>query len=69
MDVIQYNGKLFVFNKKSDEPPKFKTNRLFYLVKNMDKGYETAKNLSYIWMNHKYYNLDYDPEIMKMISN
>lgn len=64
MNTIQYKGKLFIFPKTDEvEPHKVQTDRRWFVAKNINKGYTYVNNLSYIWMNHKHYQLEYDPHI------
>ncbi len=66
MNIIQYKGKIYLFPKTNEvEPTKINNDRLWFIVRNLDKGsFEYINNLSYIWMNNKYYNLEYDHHIL-----
>ena len=73
MNIIKYKGKVHVFSSVTDELPNIYNERLWFIVKNKDK-YENEKKelsqlieLSHIWVNYKYYNLEYDQNIMKKL--
>jgi hypothetical protein len=72
INTIQYKGKIYVFPPTSpneDELPKIYTDRLWFIIKNINKSsIEHVVNMSYIWSNHKYFNLEYDHHIMSELS-
>jgi hypothetical protein len=70
MKIINHKGKIYVFPKNTDtDCDKMYTDRLWFIVKNSDKGsLDYITNMSYIWMNNKYYNLEYEPHIMSALS-
>ena len=71
MNIIHYKGKIFIFPKTSDgEPSKIYNDRLWFIVKNIDKGsFDYISTLSHVWINHKYYNLEYDHHIMSELED
>lgn len=70
MDTIHYKGKMYVFPKKSNLNTKMNTERLWFIVKHLHKGsYEYINNISYIWMNHKFYELEYAPSVMSELNS
>jgi hypothetical protein len=71
MNIIQYKGKIHVFEDNTDSvPDNIYLDRLWFIVKNMDKGsYDHIVNMSYIWMGRKHYNLEYDAHIMSALEN
>lgn len=72
MDTILYKGKMYIFRKKNNEDSntKMHTERLWFIVKHLHKGsYEYINNISYIWMNHKFFELEYAPEVMSELNS
>lgn len=71
MNIIKYKGKIHVFPSVTDELPKIYNERLWFIIKNKDKYEKTEFSqliqLSHIWVNYKYYNLEYDQNIMKKL--
>ena len=69
MNIIQYKGKIHTFDKNTENiPDNIYIDRLWFIVKNIDKAsYEYIINMSYIWINHKHYNLQYDAHIMSAL--
>jgi len=68
MNIIKYKGKVHVFPSVTDELPKIYNERLWFIVKNQDKLPSSELiDLSHIWVNYKYYNLEYDQNIMKKL--
>ena len=68
MNTIQCKGKIYVFPQNCAEPPKIYTDRLWFIIRNKEKGsFQHVVNLSHIWANHKYYQLEYDPKIMEQL--
>lgn len=71
MNIIKYKGKVHVFSSVTDELPKIYNERLWFIIKNQDKYEKTELSqlieLSHIWVNYKYYNLEYDQNIMKKL--
>lgn len=77
MNIIKYKGKVHVFSSATDELPHIYNERLWFIVKNKDKYEKTELTqlsqlsqlieLSHIWVNNKYYNLEYDQNIMKKL--
>lgn len=71
MNIIKYKGKVHVFSSVTDELPYIYNERLWFIVKNKDKYEKTELSqlieLSHIWVNYKYYNLEYDQNIMKKL--
>ena len=71
MNIIKYKGKVHVFSSVTDELPNIYNERLWFIVKNKDKYEKTELSqlieLSHIWVNYKYYNLEYDQNIMKKL--
>jgi hypothetical protein len=70
-NIIQYKGKIYVFPLNEEGiPDKIYIDRLWFIVKNINKGsFEYITNVSYIWSNHKYYNLEYEPHIMNELKS
>lgn len=67
MHVIKYKSSIYYFkNDLSEDNDKF-IERCWFIVKNINNNnsYEYIKNLSHIWINHKYLNTIYDDSIMK----
>jgi len=68
MNIIKYKGKVHVFSSVNDELPNIYNERLWFIVKNQDKLPSAELiDLSHIWVNYKYYNLEYDQNIMKKL--
>ena len=71
MNIIKYKGKVYVFASVTDELPNIYNERLWFIVKNKNKYEKTELSqlieLSHIWVNYKYYNLEYDQNIMKKL--
>ena len=71
MNIIKYKGKVYVFASVTDELPNIYNERLWFIVKNKNKYEKTELSqlieLSHIWVNYKYYKLEYDQNIMKKL--
>lgn len=71
METIHYKGKMYIFpNKNNSNNAKMNNERQWFIVKHLHKGtYEYINNISYIWMNHKFFELEYAPEIMSALNS
>lgn len=68
INLIEDNGKHYIFHNLRNEKDMMFINRTWFIVKNIDKykdNYKYLENLSFIWINNKYYDLIYDSKIMK----
>lgn len=70
MNTICYRGKIYAFPKNDDSnPDRFYKERIWFIVRNIGKApFERLESISYIWMNHTFYQLEYDHHIMSELA-
>lgn len=70
MNVICYDGLIHTFHNTLSEDSKMFIDRTWYIVKNLNKykDIDYLVNLSFLWINKKYYNIEYVEDIEKLIT-
>ena len=71
MNIVQYNGKHYIFYNTCNESEEMFQQRTWLIVKNIYKynnALEYLENLSFAWVNNKFLGVTYDEKIMKEIS-
>jgi hypothetical protein len=71
INLIEFDGKHYMFNNDKNEKHQMFIDRTWFIVKNSHKYTTDLKyleNLSYIWVNHKFYGLIYQSDIMDEIN-
>lgn len=72
MITIVYKKRMYVFPKNTDlsVPDKVYNERLWFIVKNIGRApYDYVVNMSHIWANKHFYNLEYVPHIMSQLDD
>ena len=67
MNTICHENKLFVFQNTANEQKDMFLARCWFIAKNYKtflNDTETLENLSYLYVNSKYYGVEYDTKIM-----
>lgn len=69
MNIIQYNGKHYVFYNLRNESEMMFQERTWIIVKNIHKfaSLSDLEALSFIWINHKFLGVTYDEDIMERL--
>ena len=66
--LITHQGKMYIFKKNDEEHDEMFIDRCWFIVRNIKKrDLKQLTCLSHIWVNHKYLNVTYTPEIMDLI--
>ena len=69
--IIHFNKKIYKINRELNESIDVFYKRAWFIAHkepNTDCEFDNIENISFIWRNHNVYGVQYNKEIMKLIS-